>query len=195
MRRSGHLPTRKGCPFQIYNAVKNLGDPLFQLIDPEAQEGCHSKSEMEKYIYSMRNETTQNMHMTNIVNHDLDGKESVMGIMKGSPLGSAILRVKQVWLLKLWGRAVRREGLGEMRIYEVLRDSTGGLGACHQQAKKGRSPWVLQELFWDSDIRVHACMNQKTPNGLKIPRIKTGKNRQQNSKINATQWPYKKLQI
>ena len=189
MWKSGHSPTRKGCPFQIYNAVKNLGDPLFQLIDPEAQEGCHSKSEMEKYIYSMRDEATQNMHMTNIVNHDLDGKESVIGSMKSSPLGSAILRVKQMWPLKLRGRIVRRENLGEMRIYEALCNSTGGLGACHQQAKKGRSPWVLQELFWDSDIRVHACMNQKTPNDQKIPRMKTGKNIQQNSKINVIKWP------
>ena len=52
----------------------------------------------------------------------------------------------------------------------------GGLGACPQQAKKGRSPPAPQELFWDIDINVHACMNQKTPNDQKIPRMKTGKN-------------------
>ena len=36
--------------------------------------------------------------------------------------------------------------------------SQGGLGACPQQAKKGRSPPAPQGFFWDIGTNIHACV-------------------------------------
>ena len=49
-----------------------------------------------KYIYPIRDEAAQNMHMANmLVNHYLEDKESVMGIMKGSQVPGTTGRVFQ----------------------------------------------------------------------------------------------------
>ena len=49
-----------------------------------------------KHVYPIRDEAAQNMHMANmLVNHYLEDKESVMGIMKGSQLPGATGRVFQ----------------------------------------------------------------------------------------------------
>ena len=49
-----------------------------------------------KFVYPIEDEAAQNMHMANmLVNHYLDNKESVMGIMKGSQLPGTTGRVFQ----------------------------------------------------------------------------------------------------
>ncbi len=49
-----------------------------------------------KHVYPIRDEAAQNMHMANmLVNHYLEDKESVMGIMKGSQLPGTTARVFQ----------------------------------------------------------------------------------------------------
>jgi hypothetical protein len=49
-----------------------------------------------RHVYPIKDEAAQNMHMANmLVNHYLDNKESVMGIMKGSQLPGTTGRVFQ----------------------------------------------------------------------------------------------------
>ena len=43
----------------------------------------------------------------------------------------------------------------------------GGLGACHQQAKKGIYPLAQRAFFWDGDITVHTCTTKTTQNNNK----------------------------
>lgn len=50
----------------------------------------------EKGVYPIKDEAAQNMHMANmLVNHYLDERESVMGIMKGSQLPGTTARIFQ----------------------------------------------------------------------------------------------------
>ncbi len=56
----------------------------------------------------------------------------------------------------------------------------GGLGACHQQVKKGLTPALRRSFFEDIDINVHTCMNKTTLNPpqhtSKEPRTKNATN-------------------
>ena len=53
---------------------------------------------------------------------------------------------------------IHREKASEASTLGLRSSHQGGLGACPQQAKKGRSPPAPQELFWDIASNVHACM-------------------------------------
>ncbi len=71
---------------------------------------------------------------------------------------------------------IHREKASEASTLGLRSSHQGGLGACPQQAKKGRSPPAPQELFWERGTHLHTCITKLTPNNPKIHQTKIGKN-------------------
>ena len=68
--------------------------------------------------------------------------------------------------------------LDGMNFYGQPRGSHRGLGACHQQGKKGAKSPLLHGSFFGTLISVSILACTKTiPNDPKRPRTKTGKKR------------------
>ena len=60
----------------------------------------------------------------------------------------------------------------EMRVMGQRSCPTGGLGACPQQVKKGRSPLLRRSFFEEFGTKLHACMKKNTSNYKTINQIK-----------------------
>lgn len=62
----------------------------------------------------------------------------------------------------------------EMSVMGQRSCPTGGLGACPQQVKKGRSPLLRRSFFEEFGTKLHACMKKNTSNDKTINQIKKG---------------------
>ena len=51
---------------------------------------------------------------------------------------------------------------------------TGGLGACPQQVKKGRSPLLRRSFFGEFGTKLHTCMTKNSPNDKTTNQINKG---------------------
>ena len=62
----------------------------------------------------------------------------------------------------------------EMSVWGQRSCSHGGLGACHQQVKKGLLPVLRRSFFEDIGTNVHTCMNKTRQNYKKLTQNNQG---------------------
>lgn len=63
---------------------------------------------------------------------------------------------------------------------------TGGLGACPQQVKKGRSPLLRRSFFEEFGTKLHACMKKIPQTTKQQTKLKKGQKMRQTKKTNYT---------
>ena len=62
----------------------------------------------------------------------------------------------------------------EMSVMGQRSCPTGGLGACPQQVKKGRSPLLRRSFFEEFGTKLHTCTTKNSSNDKTTNQIKKG---------------------
>ena len=68
----------------------------------------------------------------------------------------------------------------EMSVMGQLSCPKGGLGACPQQVKKGRSPLLRRSFFGEFGTKLHTCTSKNSSNEKIINQINKGNQNETN---------------